>query len=1515
MPQPELPFTSLVGRMKAVGVLPQDATPEEELEGIEALYAKRGSPPEVTAAKLEQARAERAPIHQFNAEANEQQRIREKWGPEAEQRFMHNQVVSRGEGDLGVVSQAANWLANRASTAYDTVDREATALAGVLPFEGLGMVGPEMVAKEMDRLDRQRATRGANVQGTAANVADMAATFVPMIRAKGTQLAGQLFGLGAANAYDAGHTSPGEMRTAGATETAVGLATMGLGTKLGKAGGRVLAPYAPRTAPFVGTAVGDAAMGLGTVGGQSAAGYMLDDQEMMAAPWRNVGEAVGASTILGLLMRGRGNLREGLANRREFAYRDPIGPEMPPVYVSPEVAPPLFEPIPTFTSVEAPAGPRTLTGEPIIVTGPVVEPPRLDLPEVVPALPGEGTVLRQLPAVSAPEVPATRPRSFPRATGVELPPIRSADPMPGEPLLGPVKAGPKAAEVPVGEVEMPMVEPVPGNPLPGPVKATPKNTGAQAGKVEMPVLPDIASVKSGPSQEAHNVPTNRAPPTEVRPAADTAPAPVEAPAPEVAPTKPTAPEPAVKPGQRVDVLDPTGKVAARGELLMAVNQAEGTAVIQSRATGKSKVVGLDRVAPTTRPAGELRPGTTKPQTVEPAPTEPPLPPVPERAEWEVAKAEAKPAETPKAKRTLTPEPDPALAEMNAEQAAREAQAAERYAKAQDFLSKRRGGMSRRGSVTLGGSIFGGHVNLGENIDLGAAAVKGAKAVGRAVGAGINRGLRMLHEDTLQGLERSGATEASTRGRAALQTGANLMTDKAVREAEKATQIKAGETREIEAALRTQAPEGGRGWAESPLAAAIQGRRSLESMGPAARRIVSNLWNFHKSSAKWGEGVEGMHGGTPNGKVLLHQYGNGLRRLLNLGSKTQEDPAFTAFNEDLAARYNKSPQEMREFLLGELKTTMEMGEGAITKSALEQQRMLKDLPDAWYYEGKEYRLLDISPNTYVKFHGTKQAYRIGFVKEFGPNVDPVNPVLSGEGVTAGQQEAFKKFVQSFHGKDWDRKVTTAITGFMDKATRSPGEYDFGKIADVTAEVLHHAVRVKKAALLTMNPLTTGTSMVPHAVAKLGMGPTLEATLRMARGKGVKNVADIGYLPEFIQTFGDVNRYRAAANSVVETLGYVTKRADRAAATWFANIAHVSAEHMKAGRNQDFNRRMLNSLGYDSKLVDTLATGKGTEGQYKQFVRDTVSAMTGIGANKATAGVVGRSGILRSNLPFTSFMDSQMRQFTKSVDAAREAKTWEGSKYAIGDAVRLATGLTLGGAALTLARDFLKTGNLHDSVENPGDALLQATTTGMAGQFWMLPVAAFGREGDMADVVGAVSMPAKVVGDLATAAKKAMIVQSADPLVQMAIKDTTAAKYTRDFLAAATSLEVGVAPAARRKAVSRFYDFAKNNPELMSSPIQPGRQTEVTKLGEAIRKIVQSKNGDVDAIVAALNQAGIEGKDRKYVARQLKAKMTLNDFKKDTRWYAQAMLYKEIGPSAYHELMMYDDMLEYLAKVVD
>jgi hypothetical protein len=363
-----------------------------------------------------------------------------------------------------------------------------------------------------------------------------------------------------------------------------------------------------------------------------------------------------------------------------------------------------------------------------------------------------------------------------------------------------------------------------------------------------------------------------------------------------------------------------------------------------------------------------------------------------------------------------------------------------------------------------------------------------------------------------------------------------------------------------------------------------------------------------------------------------------------------------------------------------------------------------------------------------------------------------------------------------------------------------------------------------------------------------------------------------------------------------------------------------------------KTMLQNLNYAPELAESLAKGKGTKEQYHQVIRDVVQAATGQGRDIITKGPESRSPTIANSIPFYNFASQQLRSSIRILDTATRAAAKgdkAGFGHSMAQFVEKNFALGVTGAAMTLAWAAIKGGSesVEMLAEDPGAAIGEVfwrAWGGAAAQALAQASGAFSEKdmslgeslAKMNFAVGAAADVGKAVSASVESAPAGETF-NADPLINLFFNRTPLAKHARDMVGLATGFETGAKVEPLRRATSSFYEFAKDNPEFMQSKLDPNYKVDVTPYNEILRKLstIHGFTMDYDTQMKVLRIAGLEGKDAKDIATSLKAKRLFSKFKKEDRDFAIGKFQRDHGATAARRIAMYDMMLEALADQIE
>jgi hypothetical protein len=811
----------------------------------------------------------------------------------------------------------------------------------------------------------------------------------------------------------------------------------------------------------------------------------------------------------------------------------------------------------------------------------------------------------------------------------------------------------------------------------------------------------------------------------------------------------------------------------------------------------------------------------------------------------------------------------------------------------------------RNNARRGAAITGG--GAPDVVDLGLTAASAAVRAGKRVpGAAIaGRVAKAIHSDPVTNLVRVGLNDAADKFHGALGMQQELLRDQQIQKSTSDLKIGLAESREAIKLVEAPKPASGSGFSNAPLADMVTGKTTPTST--LAGRLVRGMRGIASATARLAQQhqIPGMHAGTAGGKIVLHRFADDFRRLVREG----KGESYDLMVDEFAKKYRTTREEMNAYFQGDLTTLMDSGDTVVSKNALESSRFLKDLEtDLWLKNGERVRLLDLDPNSYGDSAAKAATGRMAFSSKFGPSMDPAD--ILPPGATREQVEAARAAVQAFHGIDVDRSPMNAVRKTID-------EVGLGKAADFAGEVGRVVSPPMLRAMLSGSGVANTVSAPFTISAAVGTKHMVKGFVRMLKDGNI-GLVEKSILPQYFATLGDVTKWRAGSNLVTEVIGVLSKPLDRLNSAWTGHSALSRVEDMAKGTPNLIadSRAMLKQFGYSDDMGTRLAKGKGTPEEYRQVARRIVEAATGQGTNAATRGVLQRSKFLRATTKFVSFMDTQARSMMNQIDIVANAKSPEVRNAAMRRFLSLGMNLTVGGAAVVLTKEFLRTGNISDSKENPEEFVAKAVATGLGGtwEHSLLRAAGLtrGQPTTVGETIEAFAYPVGVTAAMARAAYDTATLQSTDPLINFMSSRAPGFSLARDHVASFYGIDTGAKPAALRTAMSRFYGFAKDNPKLMTAPINESYKADITPLGEAIKKLAMAKYGDKDAIVAALKEARIVGKDEQDVAGALLRKRMLPRFKAEYRRYAEAVLQREVGPTAYKEILLHDAHLAAVAR---
>jgi hypothetical protein len=295
-----------------------------------------------------------------------------------------------------------------------------------------------------------------------------------------------------------------------------------------------------------------------------------------------------------------------------------------------------------------------------------------------------------------------------------------------------------------------------------------------------------------------------------------------------------------------------------------------------------------------------------------------------------------------------------------------------------------------------------------------------------------------------------------------------------------------------------------------------------------------------------------------------------------------------------------------------------------------------------------------------------------------------------------------------------------------------------------------------------------------------------------------------------------------------------------------------------------------------------------------------------------------------------MSAQMRHLARLMDDGKNAAAKgdiSGLAHSWTQAMEKTAALGMGGAATTLTFAAFN-GTLKQSLEDWGNTLWEAAGRALGGSVSsqiLESAGVFSRDNKgTIERLARLNLPMSVAMDVGGAAVKAVETRvpgkeviNTDPIIQMLYSQAPAARLVRDAMGMIYGLETGEHPASRRKAITTFYEFARKHPEFMSRPADQVFASDATPYTELIRRISKRTGFIMSPTEKAdiYRSAGLLGKTPKEIAKGLRAKRLVEDFKKDYRPIALQFLGMEHGPENARELARYDAMLDFLADQID
>lgn len=1463
-------FTAVIGKLQSAGVLPQDSTPDEEQEALGALYDRAGASPEIKQKQLARAYKEREPVHRWRMEQAEQARISQQYGPEAEQRFIGEMAMQRGA--YGLPTQGLNWLGNRLNTVAEGIESAAGGISGA--------IGLSDASKAMrERITGLRAVRGANLpENAATRYSDVAAGFVPYVAGGLRTTIPLLFGSGASRVQEAGYTGAWDSAKAGATESGVGLVG---GQIAGKVLGSAFGALAPRTlAPAAQTAGQGAGFSLGMTTGQSLAGKAVGDQELASEPWSRVGSDAGLMALVSLLTHGRAAYKQRAEEARLSQSRigEPTGEVIPPF--RPEVIPAVGE-LPPVMSPDLPAqGPIRSIGPSVVPENVLPQVPSPSLATEAP-VPAAGISVR---GRLGPELPAYEP-----APTLEGTPIRSIGPsiVPDAtlpPVIENISGGGLSKIADIAPIEVPAARRAPFEPatqpelppvmlegdLPpvartlGPIIPEGSPSVPEAGPKRLPrILPTVPTeapvvppktpkTRTAKLSEAESAVVQELPAIpEVPRAAETAPEATRSaePIPEVRPSADLGAAPKVE-------ATPVEAPAAPAPAFRAGDTVNVLAPDGKVASKGMRVLGVNEETGTVQ---VLNRSTGKPQELPIARVEPVQKPV---GELPAKAMEEKPM-------SMGPQRHRA----------------------------------RSGAIPVGGNRFTGELpgeRAVKSVGRGALTLtKGAKELASSMFSLRSANDKLLKANLPEQAEVFKRIEGEQQD-IKMSERANAIRSKA--------NIGATEVREHKRLIEPDAPASGTGIAYNRMDDLITGR--AEPQTPFERRAVEAAREANRYTGDAARGVKGMHTGDPTGKTSLWFYTDeGLNLFADF-----KNPALKKFIELVAKDNNKTPQDI-ERIFNEAAQLRESGDGMVIQNALEHSREIKRMPTDFWYNDAHYRIRDNSMNAYANRTINGAAARIPIVRHIGPNMDPsasklpTGASLLPKDATPEQVNALREAIRAAHGIGTDQGMLSKIASTT--ASEAPA---LKQVYDVAKRVTQLVSKPVAGAALSFSEASAVLGL-PVMAGNVGARNLFKGLIEAARDPAGRKLAKEGQLQQMVVELGGKGYAEQAAN-LLSQLGIKGRAADFGISQALAHAALMHTRNMQNGiGNKTNHTAMLMELGYGEKMAARMAEGKGTEAEYRQAARDMVQQATGHGRSDLSAPRMERSAILRSLLPFTRFPNARLQQMFRQYHVATTAKD-PGVRNAAGLNLAKSMGANItGGASIALGMAFVAAGasGVKQLLQNPEELAFETWWRGLVGpaQTWMGKLFG-GPNQSAAETIAKFSLPAGAAIDTAKKTIEAFETKSWDPIKELFFLRTTGAKYGRDALSWATEIDPAVTPAARRKAISLFYKFAKDNPELLDSPIAEGYQVEMTPFTAALRKLPKGQYGNPNALADVLMEARIIGKDDKDIAAAINRKRLMPRFKEKYQRYAAALLHQSIGDEAFKEIMQHDMIVDALAR---
>lgn len=610
------------------------------------------------------------------------------------------------------------------------------------------------------------------------------------------------------------------------------------------------------------------------------------------------------------------------------------------------------------------------------------------------------------------------------------------------------------------------------------------------------------------------------------------------------------------------------------------------------------------------------------------------------------------------------------------------------------------------------------------------------------------------------------------------------------------------------------------------------------------------------------------------------------------------------------------------LTGQKSTGIDTG---VRRAAFEFGRAFKDIPDEIVAGGQRHRILVTDPNAYLKQFVERGAARIGFLKAFGPDVEPLRERFisenQGKGVDAAAE--FEKVTRGLHSLPIDpRAVVPGSAGdTLHKATRPA--------IGVVREGMMSASAVPNLFEFwgTMRDIagTKGFAQASARTAKMAADwAQRNPNEAMARLKKMGVIVN-----DHINTTFDPSRpYESTMRATSGVIGAARRGVEFAQEVFAGNVSDVMAERMVARKGQttggEGDVHSLRRMGYSSADARRLAYGEGTRAEYDAFQR--LVPRRAVGANTKSLDVSAfEQGKSRHVAWFNKYASMVLRDAVNTTRATAESwkrtmDTGDIRPAIAGTAkfVSMVAGKAAGNAAGMLALTYLFGGQnalsirINEAKDDPWKFLGNSVLFGLFGGTYGTALRAATGDDNLSNISAPLTALREIVGAVTGSVPLA-------PETTRAYQDLSTGErfahlldrlvpVTRAFTTGAIATLYGAQDEGDRtaQAIQGFYrwkrDVLKDDDSVFGLRAASEFRANMRRASEAIRR------GDTEEADRHIQAAiGVEGGDKEKARASILGRRILTKIDKEDRARLPE-LRRRIGEENYRRLEVYDRMLE-------